>query len=57
MGMVANTKVETVFICEKDDTIMVNCDEEAFCPNCKSPMENAGWFESENEKENTTQKE
>jgi hypothetical protein len=48
-GLVADTKIENVFFCKHDDTVIVKDTEEAMCPVCESKMENAGWFESGSE--------
>jgi hypothetical protein len=45
-GMVADTKVESVFICNNDSTVIIKESAKATCPQCDSDMENAGWFES-----------
>lgn len=45
-GMAVETKVETVFICTVDETVIVKDSESEDCPVCESKMENAGWFES-----------
>lgn len=45
-GMAVDTKVETVFICTEDETVIVKDSESENCPVCESKMENAGWFES-----------
>jgi phage head maturation protease len=45
-GMAADTVVENVFICNEDDSIIVNKTEQATCPACGKGMESIGWFES-----------
>lgn len=47
-GMAVETKIENVFICTKhdDEVITISTEEAAECPECSSKMENAGWFES-----------
>ncbi len=46
-GMVAETKIESVFICKADGTIMTRSDDEAAeCFECGGRMENIGWFET-----------
>lgn len=45
-GMVADTVIETVFICKEDDTVVVRSSDDAQCPTCETKMENAGWFEA-----------
>ena len=47
-GMAVETKIENVFICvnHDDDVIIINQVETADCPECGSKLENAGWFES-----------
>lgn len=45
-GMVAETVLETVFICPADDTVVVAVRDEVDCPTCGTKMEDAGWFES-----------
>jgi phage head maturation protease len=45
-GMVAETVIESVFMCKNDDTIIVKAAEKAPCPVCDIQMENIGWFES-----------
>lgn len=47
-GMAVETKIENVFICTKheEEVITISTEEAADCPECGSKMENAGWFES-----------
>lgn len=45
-GMTVDTKIETVFICAADETVIVKDSESEDCPICENKMENAGWFES-----------
>lgn len=45
-GMVAETKIENVFICHADGTIKSIGETDANCPECGTKMENIGWFES-----------
>lgn len=45
-GMIVETEIENVFICENDTTVIVKADEKANCPECDSSMQNAGWFEN-----------
>lgn len=45
-GMVAETVIETVFICKSDDTVTIGSTDSATCPVCETKMENAGWFEA-----------
>lgn len=44
-GMLAETKMSSVFICPNDDHIVVKSAESAECSKCESSMENIGWFE------------
>lgn len=47
-GMAVETKIENVFVCAKHDNELISiseCDTEV-CPLCGDNMENAGWFES-----------
>jgi len=46
MGEVADTVVENVFICANDETVVVKATESEVCPICENTMENAGWFQS-----------
>lgn len=45
-GMAVETKIESVFVCPVDDTIVVKATDSETCPQCSTKMENAGWFES-----------
>lgn len=45
-GMLADIKIESVYYCVADDTVIVNDLESQDCPSCGSKMENIGWFES-----------
>lgn len=45
-GLVAETKIDTVFICKDDSTVLVLAADAAECPVCETKMENAGWFEA-----------
>lgn len=45
-GMAAETVIENVFICKKDETVIVKDTDEHECPMCGTKMENAGWFEA-----------
>lgn len=50
-GMAVETKIETVFVCPKndvheDDIVSVRETEVEKCPVCEKKMESAGWFES-----------
>lgn len=46
MGEVADAKVENVFICKTDSTIITKDTQSENCPLCGTLMENAGWFEA-----------
>ena len=45
-GMITETRIESVFFCKNDKTVIVEDSETQDCPRCGSAMENAGWFES-----------
>lgn len=45
-GMVAETVIENVFHCTKDDEIQSKVASSATCLECGSEMENIGWFEA-----------
>lgn len=45
-GMAADTKIDNVFICKDDTTVIVKESAAENCPTCGKAMENAGWFES-----------
>lgn len=49
-GMVADTQIENVFICNTDDSIVAKSDDSASCPKCGDAMKNIGWFESGNDR-------
>lgn len=51
-GMAVETKIENVFVCVKHDQeiVIVKDIESADCPDCGLKMENAGWFESGNDR-------
>lgn len=40
------SKVESVFICTADETVIIKESKSEKCPVCDSEMENAGWFET-----------
>lgn len=46
MGDVVDTTVENVFICDTDQTVIVKDTKSEDCPVCGLKMENAGWFET-----------
>jgi hypothetical protein len=52
-GMVADTRSENVFYCEKDGIAKTSTDESVECGNCGSAMDNIGWFEYGNDEEKT----
>lgn len=45
-GMVADTQIESVFICKEHEMVLISTEDSAACPKCEQKMENAGWFES-----------
>ena len=45
-GMVSETFIENVFVCKNDETVIVKDSAKEDCPLCGAAMENAGWFES-----------
>lgn len=45
-GMVSETFIENVFVCKSDSTVVVKDSDTEDCPVCGTAMENAGWFES-----------
>lgn len=51
-GMAVETRIENVFVCSKhdEDIITIRAVESADCPLCGQKMENAGWFESGDDK-------
>lgn len=46
-GMVAETSVENVFWCPKDEIAKTTADEAYDCPVCDKSMQNVGWFETD----------
>jgi len=50
-GMVAETTIENIFWCETDRVARTIEAEEANCLNCGKPMENIGWVENGEQKE------
>lgn len=54
-GMVAETSLENVFICEnkeshEEEMIVVKAEESTTCPTCGNGMANIGWFESSDDR-------
>jgi hypothetical protein len=49
-GEVTKTVVENVFICSADSTVIVKATDSETCPQCGANMENAGWFETGDER-------
>lgn len=45
-GMVAETVIESVFICRKDNEVKISREESEVCFECGTKMENAGWYEA-----------
>lgn len=45
-GAVVDTVVENVFVCKNDETVVVKAADSEECPMCGTKMENAGWFET-----------
>jgi hypothetical protein len=45
-GMMAETTIENVFICKNDSEVKISRAEEESCVECGTKMENAGWFET-----------
>lgn len=45
-GMMSTTFIENVFVCKNDETVIVKDSAAEDCPMCGIAMENAGWFES-----------
>ena len=45
-GMMSTTFIENVFVCKNDETVIVKDSAKEDCPTCGLAMENAGWFES-----------
>lgn len=50
-GMVAETTIENIFWCETDRVARTIEAEQANCLNCGEPMENIGWVENGEQKE------
>lgn len=46
MGDASTTRIESVFVCPDDHSVIVKDSEQATCPECDTLMDNAGWFES-----------
>ncbi|QGH79821.1 capsid maturation protease [Streptomyces phage Bordeaux] len=46
-GMVAETSVENVFWCPKDEIAKTTADDSYACPVCDKSMQNVGWFETD----------
>lgn len=40
------SRLENVFICVEDETVIVKESKSEKCPVCDYEMENAGWFET-----------
>jgi len=45
-GLASEVNIESVFICKDDFTVMIKDADSVSCPECDRKMENAGWFES-----------